>query len=380
MEPTLNEIVVAFEEALNFWLLHLSDVNTEFKAAVSPAKVDAPLEELVKISKLIKAHTTKVGILFEPSSFKNAGSAAVKTVSELSSSFVLYVSVLAQLSPAAISRLFHREIFSVSTSLITNARLLVSELLVIIKENENETATSDTTGKPEDTPSLNDATDPKATVDPRLVSVGKVWASCDEMVKLIEAGNLRYLEKQTKMHLTLIDDGLDEFSEWAENPEEFDDEDPFGFEDEFSDEEDDESPPVGEEESDSEETNTSSQEKEKLRSYCKLWLEKFKLVRLLFFSINKSLPLLVGGENIDEIYAAQELISRDIDQLIVDIMLSQVIDHVVEKHATNIDKGCYKIVKILKGVNEKSLTKVKWCALWESKFKELLDEMYNSIE
>lgn len=379
MEPDLKEILSAFKEALEFWELHLSGDSAGLRSVVSPAKVDVPLEELVKLAKLIRAHTTKVGILFEPSNFKNADTAATKTVSELSSAFVLYTSVLAQLSPEAISKLFNKEILAVSASLVSSTSLLVTELNALLKKAELDTTETE---KVEENRALELHTQEfketsEFTVDPRLVSVGKVWSNCDAIVSLIAAGNLKFLEKQTKMYLSLIDDGLDEFSEFAENPQSFnEDDDPFGIEDEFSDEENDDEPPTAPEVSDNEDEEPSK-EKKYLTEYCKLWLDKFKLLKLLFLSINKSLPQLIGGESIDHIDEAQELICRDVDLLIVDLMLSQVVDHVVESHAICIDKGCYRIVEILKKVNEKSPTKVKWCVLWESKYLELLDAMYN---
>lgn len=384
MEQNLEETIHALGDALDFWYLHLSDLKDPLQKHVSPAKVANPLEEVVKTAKLVKAHTTKVGILFEKTALKKSALAALKTISELSSTFVLFVSVLAQLSPAEISRLFHREIINIAASLVSNARLLVSELNVLLlaaKTTDQDANADESEVKKEESANENDHDKEKERpkCDTRLMSVGKVWATCDEIVKLIEAGNLRYLEKQTKVQLSLMDDGMDEFSEWAENPEDFDDNDPFGLDDDFSDSEDDTKPPssevLSETEPDQDEQDVS-ESKNQLSKYCKLWLEKFKLVRLLFFSINKSLPLLVAGQSIDQIHEAQELICREIDLLIVDLMLSQVIDHVVEKHAINIDKGCLLIVKVLKSVNEKSPTKVKWCVLWNSKFSELLEEMY----
>lgn len=385
-QQKVEEILGAFEEALSFWQLQLTQKGDDLKTEISPAKVSNPMEEVVKVCKLIKAHTTKVGILFEPSAIEKAGSAAVKTVLELSSTFVLFMSLLSQLSPIEISHLYHKEILTIATSIIANCHLLVNELSILLKEANSGRQGS--VGQEErDLEATKDAHEVKQndsnspTVDPRLVSVGKIWATSDKLASLIEAGNLRFLEKQTKMQLTLIDDGLDEFSEWAENPEEFDDEDPFGLDDDYSDADEDENdsaPPAVDEDGLSDEQEENSKDKKRLSEYSKLWLEKIKLVRLLFLSINKSLPLLIGGEKIDQIYDAQELICRDIDLLIVELMLNQVVDHVVEKHATSIDKGCFKIMKISKTANEKSPSKVKWCTLWESKFKGLLHEMYTT--
>ena len=367
MEPKLDELLHTFIDALDYYTLHLCDPSKSLKSLVTPANVAAPLEELVKLAKLIRAHTTKVGILFEPSSLAKSGSAAITTINELSFSLVLFISVLAQLSPSQISKIFLKEIVDVSSSLVSYTRVLVKELILLLQETLSDKAE---TKASEDAPKNHERNEAQSQINARLVSVSKMWMVCDEITKLIEAGNLKYLEKRTKIHLSLINDGLEEFSEWAENPKQFDDEDIFGLGDDLL-EDGDETVPSAPEESDGE-----PQDKEYLTRYSKLWLDKFKLVRLLFFSINKSLPRLVAGECIDQIYEAQEQICRDIDLLIVDIMLSRIIDDVVKDHATRIDKGCLKIVKILKSENERSPKKVDWCISWESKFNELLDKMY----
>lgn len=385
MDPKLLAILSAFGEALDFWLIYLNGPVDELRRAISPATVASPMEELVKVTILLRAHITKVGILFERLSLQRSGTVTAKIVVELSSSFLLLMSLLARISPAEISRLFYMAIATECTFLVENTRQLISELEILVEKAKVEELAKETKDS-EQTKDINNETqkvEAKETqegqkltsqlkgrkVDTRLVSVGKVWSSCDQLVKLVDGGKVKYLEKQVKILLSLIEDGLDEFSEWAENPETLDD--PFFLEDDFSDEE---VPPSAGEES---EKDDFSEEKQRLSSYCKLWLEKFKLVRLLFLSINKSLPALVCGESIDQIYEAQELISRGIDLLIVDLMLSQAVDLEVAKHAATIDKGCYTVVKILKRENEKSSSKVKWCDLWESKYQKLLDKMYD---
>lgn len=347
MDNKIATILSAFQEALDFWGLEI----ISGQILVPPASVDDPLEELVKLIKLIRAHTTRVGIIFEPSKLKKQTDAAYNTVSELSKSFVLYMSALAQLSPEKISNLFYQEIVKVSGDLVATASKFGEELKKLEEleaDNEDEIKENE--------------------VNPRLVSVGKVWSLCDDIVKLILSGNLKFLELKTKMHLTLIEDGLDEFEEWTENPEDVGD-DPFGFDDDFSDDEETKVPAADSEEEEEE----PKEDKQALVAYSKQWLQKLKFVKLLFLSINKSLPTIPAGSDIDDIYRAESTILREVDKLIVDLMMNQVLDEDVEDHASNIDKACYRIVAIVRNASKNNEAKVKWCGSWETKYKELLE-------
>lgn len=362
MTTPLPAIIKAFQDALEFWSINCSDKDL---SAIPPAKTNDPLAEVVKIAKLIKAHTTKVGIIFEPSKLKKQSEAAEKTVTDMSKSYVLFMSALAQVSPLKVSELFYKEILNKSQDLLDNTIAFCKELAVLEDEASNgETKDEETTTTDE----------PSNQVNTRLVSVGKLWTNCDDLVKLVEAGNLKFLERKTKMHLTLIEDGLDEFSEWAENPEEVDDEDPFGLDESYSDTEEDKVPSLEDDYSDNDDDNL--EKREHLISYCKLWLQKFKLVKLLFFSINKSLPTIPAGSDIDEIYRVEALICKEVDQLIVELMLNQIIDDEVHEHSTAIDRACFSILNIIKRANKNNDTKTKWCGSWLAKFTEILDSMY----
>lgn len=359
MAKSLSQIIKVFHEALQFWSINCSEKDL---SGIPPAKVEDPLEEVVKIVKLIKAHTTKVGIIFEPSKIRKQSSAAETTLTDMSKSFVLFMSALARISPAKVSQIFYNEILVKAHNLTSSAAAFTDELALLEEESRKEDAEE----KKEDEASNQ--------VDQRLVSVGKLWTNCDDLVKLVEAGNLKFLERKTRLHLTLIEDGLDEFSEWAENPEEVDDEDPFGLDDEYSDTDEDKVPSL--EDDDSDLDDDSREKRDQLIAYSKSWLEKFKLVKLLFFSINKSLPTIPAGPDIDEIYKTEEQIYKAVDSLIVELMMNQIVDDEVDEHAVVIDKACFRILSILKKANKNNDTKIKWCGSWLAKYTEILDSMY----
>lgn len=351
----LPKILGALQEALQFWSAQVA--NHELKPVKGRSAV--ALVELVKIAKLIRAHTTKVGIIFEPTKLAKLTGPAVSTVKELSESFVALHATLAQLEALELSELFCSEIYDAAKALLAAAETFTVELTKLHEEViENKDLPEKSSDKAE-------ATD-KDTVNPRLVSVGKIWKLCDDLVKFVESGKLKVLEKKTRMHLGLIEDGLDEFAEWAENPQEMDD-DPFGLD--LSDSEDDTAPPV-------EKDETPLEDSQELIHYSKAWLQKFKLVKLLFLSINKSLDSLASGDSIDSIAQTEAVIAREIDLLIVELMLNQVLDDKVDVHARAIDKACARILATLKAQN-KDDKKIKWCATWKLKYDEQLAEMYD---
>lgn len=374
-----RKVLAAFAEALRFWSVHLTAKDGDIQKAVPPANTGDPLAELEKTSKLIKAHTTKVGIVFEPSQIVVSGSSTYSTVSDLSKSFILFMSAFSLVSPAEVSVIFYEEIRSVCTTLVNTAVNFTDELNDLLETCGESELSKGTSGAEPKISGEGPGRKQKATKaveapanhsekegDARLVSVGKIWNICDDLVKLIGEGKLKFLEKKTKMHLSLIEDGLDEFAQWAEDPDDFDDEDPFGL-DEFSDEE-----------GPSEPANSSDDEgvQENVISFSKSWLQKFKLVKLLFLSINKSLSSLVSGEKVDELFGMEAAICRQVDSLIVELMVNKALDEGVTRISKSIDDSCFSIIKLLRDVNNASENKVKWCHSWETKYSELLTEMY----
>lgn len=359
MSETKNpeEILKPFKEALIFWTAQLTDRTHDFKSSVPAAKVDNPLVELTKLLDLIRAQSTKVGIVYEPATLRKQSDAAHNTASDLSRTFVLYMSALSQACTLKMSNLFIQEIVSASAELVITTLQFVDEISKLYKESQQ----------------VEEVEEPKTKneVNPRLVSVGKLWSLCDSTKSLIQGGEVKLLEAKTRLHLSLIEDGLEDFAEWAENPEEVDDEDPFGLNDEFSDDEDAESdvPDTGSVNLDKESESTKE-----LISYSKVWLQKLKLVKLLLLSIKKSVPTIMQGSDVDSIFRTEGVVSREIDMLIVELMMNRVVDHKVFEHAGKIDSACYHIISLLRAANKSQESKVKWSVSWEAKYKEFLEE------
>ncbi|CAH2353623.1 hypothetical protein CLIB1423_11S03950 [[Candida] railenensis] len=344
-KPDINALLKAFDEAVDFWLLSLG--RNDENSSTSAAKVANPLEELSKLVKLIKAHTTKVGIIFKPSTLVKETSTAYNTFQKLSESITLMVSVLHQLEPKVISDIFYDELIDVARLLLGSAKTLVHELSQFTEEigaEENEGDEGDDN-----------------EVNSRLVSIGQIWSHCDSIGKIISLGSLGVLGQKLKRSIGFIDDGLEDFEEWAKDPQDLGD-DPFGFGDDEEEEEDEN------EEDDGAPSGLSASELDILSEYSTAWVQKFKLIKLLLTSITRSLPELTSGETVDKIYSTQRKVVANVDKLIAEVTFTMEIGDSCKECANSIEKGCTVLVKEVRQVNKKSESKVKWCDAWEAKF------------
>ncbi|KAG7193767.1 uncharacterized protein KQ657_000459 [Scheffersomyces spartinae] len=359
----VKERLEAFQGILSFWNKSLRESTPNEQ--VGKAKVVNPLEEVNKLAKLIKAHSTKTGIAFSSATIGKHCDAGYDCIQKLSESMMFMLQIRFELNPTEMSQLHYDEVFQLIISLFEASTSFSTELIKLVDEveaakdggNDNEAAAG--------SDKLDNTTE--GTIDSgRLVSVGRMWSICDELVLVVQGGKVAVLSKKLKQSIALIDDGLEEFAEWTENPDSFDIEDPFGFSDEFdSDEEDDTRVPTHEvNESDDEDDKTE------LLAFAKVWLQNIKLIKLLLNSLAKSLSSATKGQVIDTIYKTQLNVVGLIDKLIVDLMMDQVIDDEIEGYGKEIGSNCFKIVKITKDVNKQNESKVKWCTAWEAKFTD----------
>lgn len=329
----VKELLASFKEALQSWLITVND-PIKIKE-IKSASVDNPIEELTKLVSLIKAHTTKIGIIFKPETFKKQYDAAYNTVSKASETIILLISIIPQLNPELLSIIFYDEIILKISEIFQSNLELVSQLEIIEQETQEDSEVT--------------ATD----INTRLMSVGKVWSSCDNLTKVLKDGKLGLLNTKFKQSIMLIEDGLDEFEEWVEDPEVS--EDPFGF-----DEDDEEDEPE----------ELDDETKAELTAFGTKILNKFKLIKLLFSSISKSLPSVTSGKTINELFENQKLVVNLIDKLIVELIINAKISKLTDELLTNINKNCNNLLKIVKTVNKSNENKVKWCEAWESKFSQ----------
>ncbi|CAK9437546.1 uncharacterized protein LODBEIA_P19240 [Lodderomyces beijingensis] len=329
MSTDLNALIVSFRDATQYWVLSL---GSDKISQVQASEVANPLGELLNLTKLIRAHTTKVGIIFKPETLKKEPTTAYNTLEKLSQTLILTISVIAQLKPSDISVIFYEELLSQTRQLIESSHELAKELLLIYEDDNDEG---------------------------RLVSVGKVWANCDSMTKVINDGALGLLTEKIKQSIVLVDDGFDEFAEWTENPESVDD--PFGFSD---DEEEDGEEQLGEKEEQSEEEEDNTE----LIAYAKDSLNKIKLVKLLLASCKKSLPKSTTPAQINEIYRLQKSIVIHIDEFIVDLMLERAVTSKVDSLMTQISTESKSLAKIVQAIHVQDAKKSAWYKTWITKY------------
>lgn len=346
LNQELTALLASYREALVFWTHSLSGAAT-----VAAANVADPVAELAKLARLIKAHTTKVGIIFRPENLAKDTAPAVATLKQLLEAVVLVVTVVTQLDAAVVSRLLVDDVVAHIGVLLAANVAFVDEL----------TALAGASDAPEPTKPLADD-----EVDARLVSVGKIWANCDALAALADGGSLGLLAGKITDNVLLIDDGFDEFVEWAQNPEQYDiDDDPFGFSDDESDKDDTE-PPA---EPTTEATAASpSQQDVELAAFAQKWVGQIELVRLLLASFKKSLPATTAGATIDAVYTTQARLVALVDKFIVDLMLDHTVDDEITQYTKEMEREAKKLCRAATTAHRANDKKVKWYEAWETKF------------
>jgi hypothetical protein len=350
----LETLKQEFRSTVEFWIKSLNESDKSDLAQINAAKVEHPKAEVEKLVKLIKAHTTKVGIIFKPENLKNDDvSPAFTTLESLVHSSSLLITVYCQLKGIAIAQLFYNEIGYALTQLYSSIIGLLDELSVeYVAESELVEKES----------------------DGRLISVGIVWSNCDNLVKLLQLGELGVLTTKIVENTTLIEDGFEDFVEWAENPEQFDDDDPFGLElSDSEDEDDDEEIPKTEVNPPTEDDEDDGGQKEELIKFAKKWVKQIELIKLLVSSFKKSLPNSTTSATIDDIYAVQRTLVGLIDKLIADLMMDQVIDEEIEQYTKAITTQGMKLSKIARTCHKSNEKKAKWYEAWDKKYNDGLN-------
>ncbi|CCH43420.1 Cyclin-D1-binding protein 1 [Wickerhamomyces ciferrii] len=337
-EEDLRKLITSFRESLELYLKALSSKESIDK--IESSNVEDPSKEIIKISDLLFAHATKLGIVFKP---KVSFNAAYKQLSETSSLFLFLLSLIPQIDPNKYSLIFTNELIDQIKKIISSQINFLNEVDVLDFNTPLE------------------ETEFGEKTEGRLLSVGVIWDNCKALKSLIQGGKLKLLENRLKGSIGLVDDAIEEFTEWLENPSIIDDEDPFGLGDDFTDEEDED-----------EETN-----KEVLKDidpqiieFGEVWNTKIKMIRLLISSLNKSLPSndeLITGKEADEFNKQQNGLIEQIDDLFSTIYINGSLFE-IKKIGKNIEKQCLEIIKFVENLNKNDEKKTKWLNIWKEKF------------
>ncbi|ODQ83107.1 hypothetical protein BABINDRAFT_159565 [Babjeviella inositovora NRRL Y-12698] len=338
-EEQLRELLQTYKNGLTVWQTAIS--NPAAIAEIKAAQVPDPIAELVKLSKIMHALATKTGIVFKPGPVPV--NAAYKQVREASEKIVLYVTLVAQLDAATYSDIFVKEaVHRVKQVLHSN------EKLVVHLEGMDLAAA----------PSREVSAEEEAQ-DVRLITVGLIWAACDAVVELCEKGKKGLLNVKIKESSSMLVDAVQELEEWIENPDDFDDEDPFGLD--LSDDE-------ALVESDG---SVSEEDLSELLAFAKTWVQKLKLIKLLFSSVHKSIPIesKITGEHINTIYKYVTEITGNIDELVVTAMMNRDVDE-CKKTSVEITNDAKSLVMFVRSLNSGNYQKTKWVDTWLLKFNE----------
>ncbi|GMF07905.1 unnamed protein product [Ambrosiozyma monospora] len=135
------QLLSSSREATKYWTEALPTPSTSKSKTIVPseeqlsnqikaAKLENPLEELVKLMKLIHAHATKLGLVFKPPIASTSFNACYQELETTSKTIILLVSLVRQLLDEVkiYSRLFVGEITSQVKLLLSNFAGLTLEL------------------------------------------------------------------------------------------------------------------------------------------------------------------------------------------------------------------------------------------------------------
>lgn len=325
----LTGLIDSLVEGLEFYEPLLTPAKlSEIETSKNEQEINIE-EELTKLSKLIFAHSTKIGIAFRPPVSINAAYQQLKETSEV---FLILIGVLSKLfniqENDKFGKLYKEEILEVTKLLISSFK----ELLIELKNLDFNLQ--------------------KGEVDEsyRLINVGKIWENCKKLESLIKEGKIGLLKSKIRLNIAVIEDLIEEFEEWLENPEIVDD--PFDFNEES-------------EEEDEKEVDADVIE------FANDWIKKVKMVKLLYSSFIKSLPSdknsEINGTEIDLFFKEQNVFFNLVDELISNIFLNLNILELKSSTKLIFEKSQY-LINLLKKMNKNDEKKLNWLSVWQEKF------------
>ncbi len=350
----LFDTISSFDEALKYWSVLLSD-TAKFDEQVkidssSTTDLKDPLNEIAKVASLIRAHTTKVGLVFKPPVHPNA---ANSTLNDVSKTLLLLVSLFNQIDEDKFS-----------SALKTELKQYIIELLStysnLLKEAKTLDYVDDNTLKAETTSKKSTKIQPEELdqVDIRLVSVAKIWRCCDKIESIEKLGISGIAKKSVLNYNELIDDALSELSEWVEDPTCSDDPFELAFTDDLEDEAD-------------EDKKIANEDNVKiLLPHATNWTKKLKLLKILFSSINKRRIQQCSGTQINFILSQMDSLSASVDDFVATILTHSIAE------LEDAEKSVFKIAdNLVVYVTVDMTTKqedgyTKWYNTWKEKFPE----------
>lgn len=318
--------------------------------SIQRANVNNPIEEIPKLSSLLSAHTTKLGLIFKPPISKTTYNACKIEIDSLIKYSILLLSLLYQIQKDKniYSSLFANELSYEGLSIIEVNLILLNNLNELVDIEEEVTTTTTTT----------------TTTDQRLSSVGLVWDACEKLSKTCKNGSSGVLRSKLKLTNKLVVDALDELKEWLENPIvgggfDFDDNDIFGLNNK------DENLKSNEEE--------DEKADESVIEFGKIWSTKIQMIKLLISLLDKSIPAskytVKYSKGLDLFNDSCLKINEHVD----DIVACTVYDADVkngESAGKLLNKEAIQVLELVRKINNNDEKKCKWLDSWKIKYEE----------
>lgn len=335
VSETLTQLHNTFETAAS---------NSSVEDQLQSSKVLNPLDEIPKLSKLINAQVTKIGLVFKPVIAETTYKACWTELDSLVKYLVLLISLLNQLRKEInlYSSIFINELTQDTLSIIESSIALINELSRQIDIEEVENTDSS---------------------DYRLIGVGIVWESCDRLLKTFKNGSSGVLRLKLKQTNKLIVDALDELNEWLENPlvgGDFDEDDIFGLNKENDNEDDGES--EAEEKADDE-----------VIEYGKTWSTKIQLVKLLISLLDKSIPAskytVKFSKSLDLFNEKRLKLNEFVDDLVACVVYDNDIEG-AQNASKELTKEINLVVDLVRKINNDDEKRCKWLDSWKAKYQE----------
>lgn len=311
-------------------------------------KDSTPLVELDKLSKLIKSHATKLGIISTPEKLFDAQDAFKKQLTEFMNVLFYLLTLVPLFHDSHFADYFIKKLDNEIVSLISSVHKLSDELLLTVQ--------SDADSEPAPIPQKENGT------DGRLVSIGMIWSQCDSLELLAAQGNIGLLNENISSSVKLLLDSINEIEEWLQDPvissDPFDIGESSSDNDAFDDENEDEEAP------------------ESMIKDVKIVLQRCKLLKLLLSSLCKSIEIKKDSSSTAASLSAlnnlhSSLVSNS--DTLISSMLMQIdyaSDPDFESSQLAVKNEVNRIIKILNQLNQTDGSKLKWIQVWNAKWIE----------
>ena len=341
----IGELISSTKNAIALWI-QVIDCNgkkkqSQLSTQIKASKLEKPLDDLTKITTLMHAHGTKLGIVFKAPIPEENYHACFKELEGCVKTLMLFMSLFKQLvnEENKYSHLFIDELTKAARSLLSAVQDLLAEM-------EKELNNTESTNRKE-----------------RLISVGKIWQACKNIDDDLGEGPSGIIKKRLKETNRLIKDADQEYEEWLENPstENYDNDldDAFGIESEKGDAEQNE--------------QGDNVVEEGFLKYAKGKAAKLRMIRLLIVSLNKSIPSsrynVRYARSIDLLDSERVRLAAIVDDFVAAVVYDQDMEEAV-KAGELLQKQALKIAKLVSKLNEGNKLRTGWLETWQRKFTE----------